>query len=145
MVLTVEQKKAYNKKYYHENKHILKEVYKCIHNKRKYTCKECNHDKEEITRRDGDILGCDIDYFLRFVKSKMDNVDGQTEIILIKPIDYFDLSNDKENKECFHYTNHQEVLITELHRFNKWSVLDEIFWNANIKGKEVYKRIYYPL
>ena len=105
----------------------------------------CKHDKEEITRIDDDILGCDIDYFLRFVKSKMDNVDGQTEIILIKPIEFFDLSNDKENKECFHYTNHQEVLITELHRFNKWSVLDEIFWNANIKGKEVYKQIYYPL
>lgn len=63
-----------------------------------------------------DLLGCDIDFFIRYFQSLFtDNMNwdlflnGGIHIDHIKPCKLFDLSDPKQQKECFHYTNLQPL------------------------------------
>lgn len=62
------------------------------------------------------LVGCDIDFLMYYLQNKF--IKGMTwdnhgrcgwEIDHIKPCAKFDLSNPKEQKKCFHYTNLQPL------------------------------------
>jgi len=61
-----------------------------------------------------DLLGCDIDYFKKYISLKFqdemswDNY-GLWHIDHIKPCCSFDLSKIEDQKKCFHYTNMQPL------------------------------------
>ena len=91
------------------------------------------------TKKNIEYLGCSIEYFHDYIKSKMteEMTFENIEYDHIKPISVFDLENEEEFMICCHYTNIQPLLATDNHKkSNKWSVEDEVFWNENIKGKE---------
>jgi hypothetical protein len=93
-----------------------------------------------------DYLGCSIEYFYDYIKSKLteEMTFENIEYDHIKPISVFDLENEEEFLNCCHYTNIQPLLTkNNRSKANKWSVEDELFWNENIKGKE-YLPIYLP-
>ncbi len=129
----------------------------CEHNKRKSNCKTCsistyliNLQKRQVLKifekRDNkkvkhsvEYLGCDSNYFLEYIKSKM--IDGMTfdniHIDHIKPISKFDLEDHDEFLKCCHYTNLQPLLSKDnLFKGNKWTEANEKFWNENITYKE---------
>jgi hypothetical protein len=138
----------------------------CEHNREKSKCKEClslgaylvklqrgqlrrvlnlcdfNKSKSSI-----EYLGCSVEYFIEFMKTKM--TDGMTfdniHLDHIKPVSRYNLENEDEFLDCVHYTNFQPLIATDnLSKNNKWSEVDEIFWTENIKGKE-YHKIYMPI
>lgn len=138
----------------------------CEHNNQKQNCKEClslgeylvklqrgqiwrvlNQSNINKTKSSIEYLGCSVEYFIEYLKSKM--TDEMTfeniHIDHIKPVSRFNLDNEEEFLDCVHYTNFQALLSSDnLSKSNKWSDVDELFWNENIKGKE-YNKIYYPL
>jgi hypothetical protein len=49
----------------------------------------------------------------------------------------------KNEIDCCHYTNFQPLLAKDnMSKRAKWSETDEIFWNDNIKERNIYKYIY---
>jgi hypothetical protein len=62
------------------------------------------------------LLGCDKDFFIKYITSKMtkdmkwqDILNGKIHIDHIKPISSFDLTKPEEQLKCFHYTNLQPL------------------------------------
>lgn len=66
------------------------------------------------TKSAKELLGCDILYFRTYIEKQFlkgmswDN-HGEWHIDHIKPCDSFDLSDIKQQKQCFHYTNLQPL------------------------------------
>jgi hypothetical protein len=62
-----------------------------------------------------DLLGCDIEFYLKYLEAKFvkgmswDNYGEQWHIDHIKPCASFDLSNEEEQRKCFNYTNTQPL------------------------------------
>jgi hypothetical protein len=138
----------------------------CEHNKIKRNCREClslgeylvllqranlrrvlNQSNINKTKSSIEYLGCSVEYFIEYIKSKMtdemtfDNI----HIDHIKPVSRFNLGNEEEFLDCVHYSNFQALLTSDnLSKSNKWSDEDELIWNENIKGKE-YNKIYMPV
>ena len=136
----------------------------CIHKKRKDNCKDCNllsylvnkqranikrvlqQSNQVKTKHSIEYLGCEVEYFMNFLKSKMTPEMNWDNIHLdhIKPVCAFDLNNPDEFNECCHYTNFQPLLANDnLIKSGKWNKIDDIFWNENIKGTE-YLQLYIP-
>ena len=136
----------------------------CEHDKIKYQCQICEPIKYliqlqrhqiwrimqqtniEKTQPSIEYLGCSAIYFKEYISKKM--TAGMTFENIhydhIKPISVFDLNNPDELLKCCHYTNYQPLLATDnLEKSNKWNDECELFWNANICGKE-YLEIYNP-
>ena len=134
----------------------------CIHDKIKYLCKNCSPEQCLINlqrlsirrmlksstlkkvKHTVEYLGCDSEYFQDYLKNKM--VDGMTfdniHIDHIKPMSRFNLNNPDEFLDCCHYTNLQPLTAKQnMEKSNKWSELNELFWQENIKGQE-YDKIY---
>jgi hypothetical protein len=91
-----------------------------------------------------EYLGCDSEYILDYIKSKM--VDGMTfnniQIDHIKPVSKFNLNDHDEFLKCCHYTNLQPLLATDnMEKGNKWTEENDKFWNDNICYNE-YLQIY---
>jgi len=137
----------------------------CLHNKRYDACHICNINNYIIKKQRDSIrrimtnknikkniksieyLGCDVEKFYNFIKSKMTNEMNFTNIHYdhIKPISAFNLENDNELLKCCHYTNFQPLLIKDnLTKSNKWSLIDEEYWINNILYNENYNLIYMP-
>ena len=137
----------------------------CLHNKQKTQCKECNfslylislqrntmnriikHSNALKSKHTIEYLGCDIEYFIKFITSKMtldmswDNI----QLDHIKPISIFNLDIHTDFLDCCHYSNYQPLVsVDNLKKSNKWNDIDETFWLENIKGKE-YLHIYKPI
>lgn len=60
------------------------------------------------------LLGCDIKFFMKYIESQF--IDGMTwenygkwKLDYIMPCSRFDLTDEKQQKECFHYTNYQPL------------------------------------
>jgi hypothetical protein len=92
-----------------------------------------------------EYLGCDSEYFLSYIKSKL--IDGMTfdniHIDHIKPVSKFNLDDHEEFLKCCHYTNMQPLLAGDnLKKHNKWTDENDIFWNENICYKE-YTTLYF--
>ena len=152
-----------------------KEKYRCIeckgtgiceHNKEKPKCSICSpqrylvnvqrksiyrlFNKSETlqkTTHSIEYLGCSIEYFLEYIKSKMtvEMTFQNIHIDHIKPVSLFDLNNEEEFLKCCHYTNIQPLLaLDNMNKSNKWSEEDDDFWEDNICNKE-YKTIYIPI
>jgi hypothetical protein len=136
----------------------------CEHNRLKSQCKECNPllylvhlqrgniyrimNQTNITKSKPSIeyLGCSVEYFREYIKSKMredmnfDNIHYDH----IKPICAFDLYNEEEMLSCCHYTNFQPLLaVDNLVKNGKWTKEDDLFWKKNICGKE-YLPLFIP-
>ena len=100
----------------------------------------------EKTRPSIEYLGCSVEYFREYIKSKM--TEGMTFDNIhydhIKPIYAFDLENEDDVLNCCHYTNFQPLFpIDNLTKNCKWSEEHEVFWKENICGKE-YLPLYVP-
>jgi len=168
--------KEYKKKYREDNPDKVKEgckkyreQNKCKHNKRYGTCKICNiqlylinlqrsqlrrclkYSSLNKTKSSIEYLGCDADYFIEYMKKKMDIFNKTNEVKMdfdnihidhIKPITAFDLNNEDEFLDCCNYTNLQPLLAQDnLFKKNKWTDENDMFWNENIINKE-YLNIY---
>lgn len=66
-----------------------------------------------------DLIGCDIDFFIRYIESKFTKGmmwcnygDNGWHIDHIKPCASFDLCDPEQQKACFHYTNLQPLWAT---------------------------------
>ena len=137
----------------------------CEHSRRKTHCKDCNSllysiqlQRKQIyrimkqtsinkTKPSIEYLGCSVEYFREYIKSKM--VEGMTFNNIhydhIKPINAFNLENQDELLNCCHYTNFQPLLaVDNLCKNCRWSENDEKFWKENIFNKE-YLPLYMPL
>ena len=61
-----------------------------------------------------ELLGCDMDFFMEYIKNKFqggmswDNY-GEWEVDHIKPCSAYNMLNESDRKECFHYTNLQPL------------------------------------
>jgi len=171
-----EYDKKYNKKYREENANKVKEgkkkwreENKCEHNKHYGTCKICNiqlyliylqrsqlrrclrYSSLNKTKSSIEYLGCDADYFIEYMKKKMDIWNKTNEVKMnwdnihidhIKPITAFNLNDENEFLDCCNYTNMQPLLAEDnLTKHNKWTDEDNLYWNENIINKE-YLNIY---
>jgi len=141
----------------------------CEHNRRKSRCKDCdlklylvnlqrgqlwrclNKSSLNKTRSSIEYLGCDVEYFIEYMKKKMDlwnetnevkmNL-GKVHIDHIKPVTAFNLDDENEFLDCCNYTNMQPLLAQDnLSKNNKWTDDDDIYWCNNIINKE-YLNIY---
>ena len=135
----------------------------CEHKKRKYRCYICSLSTYlvELQRRSLrrllemtsiqkvkhtiEYLGCDSEYFMEYIKSKM--TDEMTfeniHIDHIKPVSKFNLEIHDDFLKCCHYTNMQPLLSKDnLEKSNKWTEENEIFWGENIIYKE-YMELYF--
>lgn len=71
------------------------------------------------------LLGCDIKFFMKYIESQF--IDGMAwenygkwELDYIMPCSRFDLTDEKQQKECFHYTNYQPLWKNDsIKKFNK--------------------------
>ena len=137
----------------------------CIHNKRKDICSICEPQKYLVniqrksiyrlfnksetlqkTSHSIEYLGCSIEYFIEYIKSKMtpEMTFQNIHIDHIKPVSLFDLNNKEEFLKCCHYTNIQPLLsLDNIIKSNKWSQEDNDFWENNIYNKD-YSEIYLP-
>ena len=134
----------------------------CIHNKQKPQCKECSlqsclinlqrtslrrlfeNANIQKTNHTIEYLGCNSEFFLHFIKSKMTPEMNFNNIHIdhIKPVSRFDLNNHEEFLKCCHYSNMQPLLaIDNLEKSNKWTKENEKYWNENISYKD-YLQIY---
>jgi hypothetical protein len=134
----------------------------CEHRVMKRACKICSpliclmsnqrhsirrlFDNSELIKENNsiDYLGCNSEYFINYIKSKMtlEMTFQNIHIDHIKPISAFDLDDDMQFLQCAHYTNLQPLLVKDnLSKGDKWSEKDEKFWKENICGKE-YLPIY---
>ena len=136
---------------------------KCLHDKRRNQCSVCNISAYRIqiirnrintiinlnncvkTKSTIKYLGCTPDYFIEWIENKFtlgmqwDNI----HLDHIKPVSRFNLIdnneiNEKELSMCFHYTNHQPLFAdANLHKSNKWSKEEELYWRENIIDKSL--------
>lgn len=80
--------------------------------------REINGGKVSKNHSSLELLGCDIKQYLNYLESKFlpewtwGNHGLIWEIDHIKPCHQFDLSDEKQQKECFHYTNTQPLFKT---------------------------------
>jgi hypothetical protein len=137
----------------------------CIHDKRYDACNICNiHNYIIKNQRDAlrrimtnkdiiknkksiEYLGCDVEKFYNFIKSKMTSEMDFTNIHYdhIKPVSAFNFEDENEILKCCHYTNFQPLLIKDnLYKSNKWSAIDEEYWINNIIYNENFNLIYMP-
>lgn len=73
---------------------------------------------------------------MKCYKCKKDK--NEDDIDHIKPVSKFNLKEEKELKQCCHYTNLQPLLEKDnLSKSNKWSEEDEINWRNNIIQKDL--------
>lgn len=167
-----EKKKKYhdnNKDKIKEEKKKYREEKKCEHNKRYDLCKICdlklylinlqrgqlrrclNNSLLNKTRSSIEYLGCDAEYFIQYMKKKMDIWNETNEVKMdftnihidhIKPVSVFNLDDEDEFLDCCNYTNMQPLLVNDnLSKNNKWTDDDDIYWCNNIINKE-YLNIY---
>ena len=143
----------------------------CEHNRQKSHCKECNfklylvHLHRTALKRciklsnldkikpSIDYLGCSVEYFMEYLKKKIDNFNQYSEIEMtwdnihidhIKPVSSFNLDDEEEFLSCCNYTNLQPLIAEiNLNKSCKWSDKDNTYWTDNIKDKEHYD-IYIP-
>ena len=136
---------------------------RCEHDIMKNTCKYCSLQtylvnlqrcriysvlkNKELTKAKSTVeyLDCTSEYFMEFIKAKM--VEGMTfdniHIDHIKPVSSFDLQDPEEFLKCCHYTNMQPLLaVDNQEKSNKWTGVNEKFWNDNIIYKD-FTEIYY--
>ena len=136
----------------------------CEHGRRKSECRYCSpylyqiqlqrrsinrimrQTNIEKTKPSIEYLGCSVEYFHNYIKSKM--TEGMTFDNIhydhIKPVASFNLEDEDELLNCCHYTNFQPLLAKDnLCKNCKWSDEDEVFWKENICGKE-YIPLYFP-
>lgn len=154
------------KKYREENKDKIKKYHeenKCEHNKHRY-CKICNlqlylihlqrsqlrrclnNSSLNKTKSSIEYLGCDAEYFIEYMKKKMDIWNETNEVKMdftnihidhIKPVNAFNLDDEDEFLDCCNYTNMQPLLVNDnLRKKNKWTDDDDIYWCNNIINKE---------
>lgn len=156
-----EYMKQYHKQYLQENK--------CKHDKRYGRCKICNlqlylinlqrlqlfrclqNSSLNKTKSSIEYLGCDAEYFIEYMKKKMDIWNETNEVKMdftnihidhIKPVSAFNLDDEDEFLDCCNYTNMQPLLVNDnLSKLNKWTDDDDIYWCNNIINKE-YLNIY---
>ena len=149
------------KKYYEKKK--------CKHNKHYGWCKICNlqlyliylqrgqlrrclnNSSFNKTKSSIEYLGCDAEYFIEYMKKKMDIWNETNEVKMnfdnihidhIKPISAFNLDDEDQFLDCCNYTNIQPLLVNDnLSKHNKWTDDDDIYWCNNIINKE-YLNIY---
>jgi hypothetical protein len=110
-----EQNKEYFKKQqreYKANKRKIDDNFRITSNLRNRVLKAVKGiNKSQKTM---DLLGCEIDFFKKYIEQKFKdgmnwNNYGQWELDHIKPCCSFDLSNNIEQKKCFHYSNIQPL------------------------------------
>ena len=121
--------RIYSKKYNAENREKINQKRKdrrrlCINNRLKHTLsrrilsavKSSNVKKSNPTSK---LLGCEIEFFKEYIASKFtsgmswENYGYYTwHIDHIIPCNSFDLSDDYQQKKCFHYTNLQPLWAT---------------------------------
>ena len=149
-------KKAYNKLYWEKNKDKYKdrnrkEYFKTYFDNRRATDVTYNvvmalrHRLYAMVSRKGYkktdttilLLGCSIDELLIYLESKFsptmcwDNYGSLWHIDHIIPCSTFDLTNEEEQRICFHYTNLQPL-------FAKTTTIDNVTYVGNLnKGAKV--------
>ncbi len=145
----------------HEHGNKTERKYRCIeylrpgvcveHLQRKDICKECNFGGYLVHMQrirlnkvlDGrqcstiNYLGCTADEFKTWIETKMLTTPGMTRdnihIDHIRPVSKFDLTDERQLRQCMHYTNFQPLLIKDnLRKHAKWTDADEIKWRENI-------------
>ena len=168
----LEQKKQYRKKNATKIKEYIKQYRdenKCEHNKYYGWCKICNlqlylislqrkqlrrclnNSSLNKTRSSIEYLGCNAEYFIEYIKKKMDLWNETNEVKMdftnihidhIKPVTAFNLDDEDEFLDCCNYTNMQPLLAQDnLSKNNKWTDDDDVYWCKNIINKE-YLNIY---
>jgi hypothetical protein len=134
--------KDYSKKYYEKNKDKIKEKDSKYQKKRKdndplykLTCNLRSSISVAIKKGKGfkygkseELLGCTFDEVREHLENQF--TEGMTwenhglygwHIDHIKPCDVFDLSDESQQRECFHYTNLQPLWAKDnLEKSNKW-------------------------
>jgi hypothetical protein len=124
----------YNKKYYNSNKHIFQSNYKkylktnpnfkIIHNTRVRINKALKLNLKNSSSID--LLGCSIKEYKLYLESQFgiemtwENYGRYWDIDHIKPCALFDLSDPKQQKECFNYKNTQPLSKIENQQKNKF-------------------------
>jgi|DEB0MinimDraft_6_1074348.scaffolds.fasta_scaffold02908_5 hypothetical protein len=136
----------------------------CEHNKHYGRCKICNlelylvnlqriqlwrclnNSSLKKTRSSIEYLGCDAEYFMEYMKKKMNIWNETNEVKMdfdnihidhIKPVSAFNLDDEDEFLDCCNYTNMQPLLAQDnLTKLNKWTDDDDIYWCNNIINKE---------
>lgn len=120
----------YNKLYYNKNKHVFQKNYKkyldtnpqfkLIHNTRiRINTALKNNSKFSSSYS---LLGCDLDKYKKYLEQQFkhdmtwDNYGILWEIDHIKPCASFDLSEPKQQLECFNYKNTQPLYKVENQR-----------------------------
>ena len=149
------------KKYYEKNK--------CEHYKSHGRCKICNkylylinlqrvhiynclkNSNLEKTKPSISYLDCSVEYFVEYMKKKMDIWNESNEVKMnwdnihidhIKPINAFNLDDEDEFLDCCNYTNMQPLLVKDnLSKNCKWTDENDLYWCNNIINKE-YLNIY---
>jgi len=148
--------KEYHKQYREENK--------CEHDKHYGRCKICNlqlylinlqrfqlwrclqNSSLNKTKSSIEYLGCDAEYFMEYMKKKMDLWNETNEVKMdftnihidhIKPVSAFNLDDEDEFLDCCNYTNMQPLLANDnLSKNNKWTDENDVYWCNNIINKE---------
>ena len=141
----------------------------CEHNREKSKCKDCdlklyliNLQRKQLrrclknsslnkTKSSIEYLGCNAEYFIEYIKKKMDIWNETNEVKMdftnihidhIKPVTAFNLDDEDEFLDCCNYTNMQPLLAQDnLSKNNKWTDDDDVYWCKNIINKE-YLNIY---
>jgi hypothetical protein len=142
----------------------------CEHGIRRSTCKECDKSlylihlqrchiyrcfkKSQLNKNLHSIeyLGIDTEDFINFFEMKMNIYNEYNEekmtwenihIDHIKPVSKFNLDDEEEFLDCCNYTNLQPLLATDnLEKSNKWSDVNEKYWQENIRGNSEHFDIY---
>lgn len=113
------------KKEYQKRKHIA--TYKLTNAMRHRLWKLLTAAKAKKFWRTFTLLGCDIHTLLRHLESQFkhgmthDNYGALWEVDHIRPCSSFDLKREDHQRQCFHYTNLQPLLIPHNRRKNsRW-------------------------
>ena len=124
----------YNKDYYSNNKEVFQKNYKkylktnpqfkITHNTRvRINCALKNNFKSSTTEL---LLGCSLPFYKTYLENKFDNnmswdnYGSYWDIDHIIPCINFDLSDELEQRKCFHYLNTQPLSKLENQRKNKY-------------------------
>lgn len=111
----IKQRYEYNKEY-HKKQYANNTNFKIIRllRTRFYNALEKNLKTESVIK----LIGCSIEEFKQYIENKFllemdwENRGVVWEIDHIKPCASLDLTNIEQQKECFHYTNHQPLFKT---------------------------------